>query len=407
MSIPPAHPYHRRAISIIAIVVALPILLGCLVLAIDVGQLGVLPAEVQATADAGALAGAETLRNGAWDEVETRTLAIIQSNQLAQGFDAPGDQTIEIGMWDTAAKTFTAMDPADASSANSVRVVSVRNQAPLFFAVVLGAATTDVSREAVALITPSCNGIWALDSITIPGSVWIDSFDSTEGPYNAGTAYQNGDACSNGDITVSGSADIHGDVLADNVVINGGSANITGIVESSIDTIATPVIDFGDVATDNDNGTMGLTANGLNPLWWGFNHVHLFGNDSLTLAPGTYFFKHLKLRDQAVLTLTGPTMIYIDGNLGLDASSSTVINTTQNPADLTVYVSGSQVKLNGNAEFYGAILAPNATMKLTGNADFYGNVIANTIEFGGNFDFHVDESLDLIDAIRGLPDLVR
>ncbi len=45
MSIPTTHPCHRRAVSIVAVLVATPLMLGCAVLAIDVGQLGVLPAE--------------------------------------------------------------------------------------------------------------------------------------------------------------------------------------------------------------------------------------------------------------------------------------------------------------------------------------------------------------------------
>ena len=151
---------------------------------------------------------------------------MILSNQVTQGFNSLDDQIIELGRWDKATRTFAALDPANAASANAVHVISVRDQAPLSFAAVLGVATTNVSREAIVLVTPSCGGIWGLDSVTVPGSVWIDSYDSTQGLYTPGSAEQNGDLCSNGEITVSGSADVYGDALADAVVINGGSAFI-------------------------------------------------------------------------------------------------------------------------------------------------------------------------------------
>jgi hypothetical protein len=399
MSIPSAHPCHRRAVSIVAILVAMPLCLGCAVLAIDVGQLCVLRAEMQTTADAGALAGAGALRLNQWASVEAWALEMILSNQVTQGFNSLDDQIIELGRWEKATRTFSALDPANAASANAVHVVSVRDQAPLFFATGMGLATTNVSREAIALVTPSCGGIWGLDSVTVPGSVWIDSYDSTQGPYTPGSATENGDLCSNGNITVSGSANVYGDALADAVVITGGAAYISGIVEEAIDDVPIPVLDFSDVATNNDNATIPLTDNGFTAFNAAEKNLRIPSGDNLTLAPGTYYMKNIRFDSPSTLTLTGPTEIYMTGYL--DGSSSGTINTTQNPHDLLIMSSGSEVNMSGNAQFYGAILAPNAAVTLTGNADYFGAVIGRTVEFGGSFQFHLDDSIDIIEEIRG------
>jgi len=109
--------------------------------------------------------------------------------------------------------------------------------------------------------------------------------------------------------------------------------------------------------------------------------------------------KNIRFDSPSTLTLTGPTKIYLTGYL--DGSSSGTINTTQNPHDLTIMSTGTEVNMSGNAQFYGAILAPNAVVTLTGNADYYGAVIGRTVEFGGSFEFHLDDSLDIIDELRG------
>jgi hypothetical protein len=384
-------------------------------LTLDVGYIYNLRAQVQNTADAAALAGATAVKEGQYDAVQTWALDVIALNQESFGFSSLDDQIIQVGRWDKTALTFTAIDPANANSSNAVRVVSVRSEAPLFLAALMDKHSTTIQREAIAMTTPSCNGVWGVNSVKVPGSVTIDSFDSTSGPYDAGSANPNGDVCSNGEITVSGSAFIDGDVLASTITLNGGSLTITGITEDAVDLVEVPVIDFGDVVTDNDNDTIGLTDAGTDPLDNsqvsnpGFYDLVLYNSENLTLAPGTYIFDDIEMHSNSSLTLTGPTTIYLDDDFEME--SNAVINTTQNPADLTIIANGdpdgSYIKLSGSADFYGAILAPNSIIKLSGNGDFYGNIIGAAIEFKGSFSFHVDESLELVDVLKGPVVLVR
>ncbi len=408
-------PMQRRGAIAVITAISLVTVLMCASLAVDVGYICLLTTEAQNTADAGALAGADALREIEYDSVLDRVSDIIARNQSSQGFNSLDDQIIEIGRWDTSTRAFTAMLPAEAGSANAVRVVAVRNDVSLFFAALAGKTTTNVSREAVAMFLPACSGIWGIDSVKVPGTIEIDSYDSPEGPYSSSSAHQNGDLCSNGTITVSGNANVEGDIRTTEVVLNGGAMDITGVVEDALDLATPPPIDFGDAVTDNDNATIGLTDAGNNPLdnssvsTPGFYDLLLFNSENLTLAPGTYIFDDIEMHGTSSLTLTGPTTIYLDDDLEMEGG--TVINTTQNPADLTIIADGdfdgSNIKLTGNAAFYGAILAPNSAIQLTGNADYYGAIIGRTVDFGGTFSFHLDESLPIASQMKDRVALVR
>ena len=409
------HPNRRRGVTAVLVTVTLMVLVGMTALAVDVGHIVNLAAEAQNTADAGALAGAHALRGTVFDSAYAHTRAIIAHNQDRQGFSAPSDQVVEFGWWEAATETFTVMAAENLASANAARVVAVRNNAALFFAALWGTTSTDVSREAVAMILPSCGGIWGIDSVTVPGTVEIDSFDSTVEAYSEDSATSNGDLCSNGTITVSGNASIEGDIRTSEVVLNGGAMDITGITEDALDLTTPRSVDFGDALTDNDNHTIGLTDAGTDPLDNsavsnpGFYDLRLTNSENLTLAPGTYIFDDIEMTGSSTLTLTGPTTIYLDDDL--EMAGTAVLNTTQNSADLMIFCDGdsdgSTIQINGSAAFYGSIYAPESAIQLTGNADYYGAIIGQTVQFGGNFSFHLDESVKLAQQLKGGIFLVR
>lgn len=404
-------PARRRGVIVAFVAVSIVTLLLCASLAVDVGYICALTAEQQDNADAGCLAGAAAIHNGDYDSYEKWALEMIGKNQHYQGFFSIEDQIVEVGQWDRATATFTALDPTLARKANAIRVVAARNDAPLFFASIIGHNSTSVTREAIARVSPTCGGIWGLDEVFVPGNVIVDSYDSTEGAYSAGSAYENGDVCSNGTLTVAGSMEIHGDVLGSEVVEKGGSYTITGTVETLYKPVVPPTVDFGDVATNNDNGTIGLTDGGLDPFPGGIWNLFIKANDNLTIAGGTYYFDSIGFgmaKGQKVpgsVTVTGPTKIYVAGSIGLTAQGT--FNTSTDTAFVEIYSLGPTVSIVGQAAFYGSILAPNADVLLAGNADMYGALIGKTVKMTGSFGFHVDESLPLVHSLKAAPVLVR
>jgi len=153
-----------------------------------------------------ALAGASALREV--DEadpelVKERAVEMLERMQKSQGFDALEDQIIELGTWDHHAHTFTATDPTT-TKPFAVRVVSIRNNTPLFFAAILGKHFTNVSRAAVALGSGTCSGIWGLEGVRVIGDVVTDSYDSSAGTYASQATNTDGDGNSyaneNGDM---------------------------------------------------------------------------------------------------------------------------------------------------------------------------------------------------------------
>jgi Flp pilus assembly protein TadG len=188
--------HQRRAATAVFVAVLLPVLIMCAALSVDVGHLTAVVAEMQHTADGASLAGATALWEERWDEVSDRSVAVIDPMQRSQGFSSLDDQLIEVGRWNWLNNTFTAYPFADAAESNAVRVVSRRAETPYFFARFMRKMSADVRREAVAVISEPCGGIWGLEGVKVPGSVSIDSFDSTDGPYSPATAGSDGDVCS-------------------------------------------------------------------------------------------------------------------------------------------------------------------------------------------------------------------
>jgi len=278
-------------------------------------------------------------------------------------------------------------------------VVDLRIDVPLFFAAVMGKNTTRTGAVAVALGSKPCKGIWGLNGVKVPGSVEVDSYNSEDGPYSVVTAGDDGDVCSGKDIVVSGKTIINGDVMPGfgyATTTNGGALEITGTTTVSNQGVTAPVVTVDEAMLSNDNDTITLTDKGNDPFSSGLN-MSLTANDNLTLQPGLYYFESMSFTSGASLTITGPTEIYLSGDLNVTGTGT--INTTLNPADLTIYSTGSTVKMTGDVEFYGSIIAPYAEIELAGTSSYYGAIIGGTVKISGDFEFHVDESLDDVFAL--------
>ena len=102
----------------------------------------------------------------------------------------------------------------------------------------------------------------------------------------------------------------------------------------------------------------------------------------------------MKIREAALIIRY---LLDFEGNF--DASGQAFFNTTGDPNDLMIISAGDKVKIAGNADFYGQILAPYAEVSLLGTAEYWGAVIGETVKVAGDFNFHVDESSVLTDLI--------
>ncbi len=404
---------RRRAAVAVMTAVTLVVLLIFASFAVDLGFVRAVCGDMQHTADSAALAGASALREvdeADPDSVRERAVQMIELMQKSQGFEAMQDQVIEVGKWDYETREFTALEPG-ARAPFAVRVVSIRNKTPLFFAGIMGKYSTDVLRQAVALGSGKCGGIWGLRGVRVIGDVVTDSYKSEDGAYTADAALDNGDICSGRDVTINGGVEVDGDVMCGfgyEVTVNGSAAEITGTTTANSGPVTGPVPDFGDILYVNDNLNIpALTDGGKSPWKVGSGwNLYLSSNDNIGVPPGEYYMDTITMRSGATITVSGKTTIYVAGKV--DASGAGIANPTSDPKNLSIISKGTSFEFGGTTDFYGSVLAPNAEVKLHGDTNFYGAMIGGTVAMLGNFQFHVDESLPIVDFFDPpMPTLVK
>ncbi len=387
--------HRKRANVAVMVAVVMTVIFAVAAVTIDSGYMYTMCADMQNAVDSAALAGASGLPQG---ENTAKQRAIQYASQFKVGGDPVvlGNEDVTIGNWEWESKTFTPLVLPDPSgiSPNAVRAVGSQENVPLFLASLIGRRNTDIIRGGTALADAGrCKGIWGLEGVTGHGDIDTDSYNSDLGIYGPGNINQNGDLCSNQDIRIVGSYVIRGDAMHGRgyeVDQRGGAGELWGLVGEIPAGVVLPAVDPIPASLNNDNGTIGLTNNGRNPL--SGNNLRLTSTDNLTLNPGTYYFSSVRMTGQATLTITGPTEIYVDGGDAFFTGGG-IANLTADPEALTIYATGDNVKIAGGADFYGAIIAPETHTTLIGNSNFYGVVISKTVDIGGNTFVHVDEAI--------------
>ncbi len=131
--------------------------------------------------------------------------------------------------------------------------------------------------------------------------------------------------------------------------------------------------------------------------------LNLNGNVTLTLGGGVYNFCELTGNGNVTINVgaTAKTAIFIDspddpgsgcpagtGHITLSGNVNWV-NTSADPTSLQIYVYGfnngsNQVTLNGNTDFRGVVYAPQSNVVLNGNIGYYGAISGTTVTMNGN-----------------------
>ena len=237
-----------------------------------------------------------------------------------------------------------------------------------------------------------------------------DSYNSSVGDYATAGIGDNGDICTNGHLTLNGNSYVNGDALwweqANSP--NADTSQVSGDVESFEEPIDFPEIDTGGAETTNDNASIPLSANGVQPL---NNGVFQLGDpppiatkkkkkgeeeeeeeegggssepDSVTLAPGTYYFSEMNLGSNSVVYVTGPTYIYVEGTIDLRYGG--IINLTKKPMNLQIYPMGADTYfyLPFFGELHAVIYSTQAHIYLDEknepvDFDFFGKMVGQKI----------------------------
>lgn len=396
---------QRRGVIVVLAALLITVIAGLAAFAIDCGMITLAREQLQNAADAAAISGADALVNGT-GPAQAAAQTFAQLN-VAGGAAVTIDPTqdIELGTWDKNALAFTSLSGSAQSSANAVRVTCRMSQArgnplKLFFAPIFGVASADVSAQAVALMSSTvCGPFVGLNSVRISGGSYTDSYDSSQGSYSSSTAGNKGNVCSDGPISLSGSATIHGDAHPGNgyTVDTTGASSVTGSTTALTQPLSEASVNPGDAATVNNNANIPDSAKGRTPLD-SQGKFSLSGGDSVTLPPGTYYFSSFTLSGGASLALSGHTILYCQGDV--DVSGGSIMNPAQSPAQCQIYAMGSKVTLSGGAQFYGVVYAPNAAITRSGGSDFFGMMVGASLDLSGGGACHYDQSLG---ALTGAP----
>lgn len=243
------------------------------------------------------------------------------------------------------------------------------------------------------------NGIAAVgsgSSIKFSGQAYIDSYDSTLGPY-AGQPHTNqGNIVANGNIILSSQADIYGNANPGpgGTVSTSGQANITGStspLSAPVNVAAISASTINTAKTTNNNSNITLTHSGNTGPYTGGYALSVSGQDTLTLPGGTYYFTSMSLSGQAKINVTGQTTIYVDGG-NVSISGQGIVNNGA-PSQLGIYSTGDNVSLSGQAAYSGTIYAPTAAVSLSGQQAVYGAIVAGSEIDSGQAAVHFDLAL--------------
>lgn len=228
----------------------------------------------------------------------------------------------------------------------------------------------------------------------------FDSFDSNVGTY-ASTVDTIANLWSNSDVYVAGTT-VKGSANAVGNISYGTGGLITGTTNSAL-----PPLPTRDVLPCPGS----FTPTAKVPAQPGTNYNSLTGvltvsGGTLTLTDSAYFFSSIVLSGNAKLAFPGNPKVTVSLRDSLNASSGTIINTSQNAANLGFASCGTSAtpaywatSSNGTSSYY-TVYAPNHVVYELGAGDFYGAVVAYIYYASGGGRYHYDAALARLPSFK-------
>lgn len=264
--------------------------------------------------------------------------------------------------------------------------------------------------------------IWAAFGdlgMTMDSNAFVDSYDSSLGLYEtqdingSGSdkyANEKGNIGSNNDVGMDSNTVVHGDAQPgpSGTTTLTGKASVTGSTAPAAQTIPLPPLVIPSAPPSGS--------------------VVVSGSSTQTLGSGTYAFTEFTLQSNSKLFLTGPaTIVVTDMTLGSNAelivdatlgpveffveddfvmnSNTLITSTTFTPSDVAINLQSDNVvdpetevdldvvDFDSNAQLYGTIYAPNASVTINSNFELFGSIVAYQVHLDSNSRVHYDEAL--------------
>jgi Flp pilus assembly protein TadG len=357
----------------------LPIVMGVAALVFDVGYLYLVRDRERHIAEAAALAAVKELDGTSDGLSSARAIAtqIVGLNDPGGAFAFASSTEFTTGIWGPNSQTGVMEFKAstDALAVNAVKIVisqsaSKGNAAPRFFSALASSGGIDVSNTAVAMVEFGDSGSSSDCNLASRGALTM-----------SGNLTLTGRGCSNGNISMSGNVTVNGDLSCGpppGKLTLTGNSTVTGSKACLDEAVSLPSVNVAPFRTANNNLLI-VCGGCINSS----KDLTLAGNNTLTLAAGTYYFRNVNVSGNAKIVVGAGVKIYVEGTMNVAGNG--FFNTLQNPDNLKIFSAGSSVSLAGNTAFYGHLYAPDAAVSLSGNADFKGSFVGNTTSISGNF----------------------
>jgi hypothetical protein len=249
------------------------------------------------------------------------------------------------------------------------------------------------------------------DGVTLDANAFIDSYDSAYGSYASQVqggndfARENGDIGSNADINLRSNTEVHGDASpgpGHQVNHLGPNSIVTGSEAPLKDPFLLPPIVVPPVAS---SGSMVATADmTVGPGDVRYDSFLMKGGNKLTIVgPARLIATDFTMKSNTDLvfdTTGGEIELYSTRNFVLE-SNSRVTTMSDSALDVTLFLDGNNLtkkpgdslQLGSNADFIGAIYAPNAQFSLASNFNIYGSLMCGRLDLSSFGEIHFDEAL--------------
>jgi len=326
------------------------VLMAATSLAVDWGRVETAKTELQNATDAAVRYAVSGISDGTYS---TKAIAAAANNNVDGVPLTLLASDIDIGYWDTSARTFTA----NGTPQNAIRVSGHRTAArgtgiPLLFAKAIGRNTCDINTTSIASMDGMPYALISLGTVNMSGTTMVQrkagEDSSSDGVIVAGNT--NWSMTTNnviaGDQFYVGSQPNQG-------TITGSRLAMTTALACAIPTTPT-----------------------------GLSSITLTGNSgTLTNQSGTYTCGSINLSGTYSLSMNGDLTVYCSGAVTLGGN----ININTNGYKLTIYVTGSNnTNITANYDITGLIVyAPNSNLTINVNGILTGSFVGKTIHFNG------------------------
>jgi len=397
----------RRGVIVVMFALMVPILIGFLGLGVEVGLWYKERRDMQAAADAAALAGAYELAEDRASNIGT----VAQREAENNGWTS-GSGTITIRSFPFNA-TFPAAPSAYSADAETVQVALTRQVSLLFAGYFLGSGSsvtinTKAVGKSVAGATTAC--VLALGSGLASGASAITASGGASVSMSGCTVATN--STNSAAIKLSGG----GSITADCVYSSGGVSGTPTTTACSGAKENQPAVSdpYADIpvptfsSCSNPADAYSLTGSSADTISSGvYCSISSSSSGTLTMNPGTYFLDggDFKISGSGNVSGTGGVTVVLGDSSG-GGNCGNVSITGGGEIDMTAATSGTYAGIlffrhttctstgqamaftgNTNSTVVGAIYSPSKALNVTGGTSIAGSclqLIANTISFSGS-----------------------